>query len=249
MGILSRSRTSFFSSGPLCTRQECVGAGHWLDKWYNSSALGTTRSSGSTIKIQRKKSIIPESYRSRLEGGSVVEKNKKKGTLEMKSIRPGLQKENRRPIRRKKQPRKRFIGTKEGSQETVSRKVKPRMKGTFYGNAQPPSFLQPIPQLQSYSDQSDCESLIDDADADPEDTGWVGELMETLGPYSTKDFSQIDQQRDRRMETSFHRIMEEERRTAEIGIEIDRREAEKNRADEKTRRRRQTASAFIFDDF
>jgi hypothetical protein len=123
------------------------------------------------------------------------------------------------------------------------------MRGTFYGKAQPPSFLQPVPQLQSYSDQSDCESLIDDADADPEDTGWVGELMETLGPYSTKDFSQIDKQRDRRMETSFHRIMEEERRTAKIGKEIDRIEAEKYRAEEKTKRRRQTAGAFIFDDF
>lgn len=250
MGILPRSRTSFFSGGPLCTRQDCIGAGHWLDKWYNSGAFGTTPSPDSTIKRQRKKSIIPESYRAHLEGGDDVRVEKNRcNNLEHKSRRPGLQKENRRPICRKERPPKRSVGAKEGSHETVSRKVKPRMRGTFYGKAQPPSFLQPVPQLQSYSDQSDCESLIDDADADPEDTGWVGELMETLGPYSTKDFSHIDKQRDRRMETSFHRIMEEERRTAKIGKEIDRIEAEKYRAEEKTRRRRQAAGAFIFDDF
>ena len=200
MHILLRSRTSFFSSGPLCTRQDCVSANHWLDR-YNSGTLGTTSSSWPDTKLQRKKSIIPKSYRSHLENGGVQTLGLLKGR------RPRVQKENRRPL---------------------SRKEKPRMRGTFYGNAQPPSFLQPIPLLPSYSDQSDCESLIDDADADLEDTGWVGELMETLGPYSTRDFSQIDTQRDRRMETSFHRIMEEEGRTAKIGIEIDRREAEKN---------------------
>ncbi len=242
MHIPLRSRTSFFSSGPLCTRQDCVSANHWLDR-YNSGTLGTTSSFWPDTKLQRKKSIIPESYRSHLENGGVQ-------TLGLlKARRPRVQKENRRPLSRKEKIPERSLRMQEGSRESVSRRVEPRMRGTFYGNAQPPSFLQPIPLLPSYSDQSDCESLIDDADADLEDTGWVGELMETLGPYSTRDFSQIDTQRDRRMETSFHRIMEEEGRTAKIGIEIDRREAEKNRAEERTRRRKQTASTFILEDF
>eukprot|EP00890_Picochlorum_soloecismus_P006185 jgi/Picsp_1/6568/NSC_03911-R1_---NA--- len=120
-------------------------------------------------------------------------------------------------------------------------------KGSFYGNAQPPSALVPLPPRQSYSDQSECESLIDDAEVEQDDFEWVKELRDTLGRYIEKDFSEIDRLPDRRMQASFDQMMEEEANTCRIGLAIDRREAarESALARKRRKRKRRLATALV----
>lgn len=127
---------------------------------------------------------------------------------------------------------------KENIKDNVITKKRLTRKGTFYGNAQPPSALVPLPPRQSYSDQSDCESLIDDAEVDQDDFEWVNQLRDTLGGYIEKDFSEIDRLPDRRMQASFDQMMQEEANTSRIGLAIDRREAAREAALSRKRRKR-----------
>lgn len=127
---------------------------------------------------------------------------------------------------------------KENMEDNITTKKRLTRKGTFYGKAQPPSALVPLPPRQSYSDQSDCESLIDDAEIDQDDFEWVNELRDTLGGYIERDFSEIDRLPDRRMQASFDQMMQEEANTSRIGLAVDRREAARESALAKKRRKR-----------
>ena len=231
-GVYVCSRTSFFGGGPLCSRPSVT---HWLDSYQPPKTIARP-----AVTARVRKSIVPKSYpndrgsRGPSSTGVVVPVQSTTTTTQDKGA-GGSKVAGRRvgnlsasaAVHRNTV----FPSSETGKEEKTSRKrsspIRPRMKGTFYGEDQPPAALQPIPVMPSYSDQSDCDSLIDDADADVEDVAWVGELMNTLGDYATRDFSHIDSQRDRRMQTSFDQIMREEESTLNIAIKTDKREARK----------------------
>ncbi len=228
--------------------------------------IETPVTSGGTIhKKNKKKSIVPLSYPGQYGqwvSATGCEKTKATGDENLCQSRhrdmPDSHTMEKKPLQRttKARQRRRPL-TEQNSQVAVSHAEEVRKKsekervegmskrrlvkrrGTFYGEAMPPSALQPVPQRPSYSDESDIESLIDDGDIDVEDVGWVGELMHTLGSYATKDFSKIDAQRDFKMQASFDQIMDEEHQTAKIGIDVDRREAQRAR---KKKRRYHTST-------
>jgi len=179
------------------------------------------------------KAILQETYYTRainIEGDRVRRSQRRGSVMQPRMLRKqhaaGKEEEN-------------IINNKENIQNNdVIGQMRPKLKGTFYGKAQPPSALVPLPPRQSYSDQSDCDSLIDDAEVEQDDLAWVEELRDTLGGYIEKDFSEIDRLPDRRMQASFDQMMEEEANTSRIGLAIDRREAARESALAKKRRRR-----------
>jgi len=230
MDLYVCSRTSFFGGGPLCSRSSVT---HWLDSYQPP-----TKTTGPAVPTRERKSIVPKSYPkdrgyrgpsssgivapvrsttttrgNRAAGGSKAAGRRTRNLSVSSTIHQSTAVES--GVKEEKTGMKR------------SSPIRPRMKGTFYGEDQPPAALQPIPMMPSYSDESDCDSLIDDDDVDVEDVAWVGELMNTLGDYARRDFSHIDSQRDRRMQTSFDQIMREEQSTLNIAIETDKREARK----------------------
>ena len=239
------SRTSFFG-GAVSTRDDVmIGKKHWYDEHRRKLARGCRDLAGlgeGTVTV-KKKSIVPSSYpvnggqcstscssgrntnenltpgTQRMVGGKLKVQPKQRGACAIRRQRKPLSEQNKSTI-----PKKELHDDPVGTKEKLVKR-----RGTFYGQAQPPSALQPIPQRPSYSVESDIESLIDDNDVDSEDVAWVGELMNTLGSYATKDFSKIDKQRDYRMQASFDQIMEEEHQTAKIGLEVDVREAARAR--------------------
>lgn len=218
----------------------------------SNSQLGVTVVGTEQEKNKKKRSIIPRSYpikgkhglapladRRKLVADNGVDAQKLHGKSSCStSKKMNLQGDARRPHSFAGCEKRRPLSERNTSMlfpvkqknETDGAGIKlVRRRGTFYGHAQPPSAIQPIPQRPSYSDQSDVESLIDDDDVDVEDVSWVGELMNTLGAYATKDFSKIDAQRDSRMQASFDQIVQEEHQTAKIGLAVDRQEAERER--------------------
>ena len=191
-------------------------------------------------------------------------------------------------------------------------KIKQRLKGTFYGSAQPPAARHRIRTVDDESD-SDLDSFIETDEEELEESDddineenkieeelegqaavdnadsvgtttndrdsteqqqvhtadgdlhlsrrlhakrskpkkWKMALKEALNGYDASKFADVDAKPDRRMHASFEEILAEEARAGEIGREMDRIEAEKERearAMEKERRQKRQQFVVLEDD-
>ena len=137
--------------------------------------------------------------------------------------------------------------------------AKQRLKGTFYGTAQPPPGRRRIRTVDDDPD-SDLDSFLDDGDGDdvisPGGGNWRSALREALGGYDPSRYADVDAQNDRDMHASYNQIAAEEARAAKIAREIDRQEALKEAEEraaklkkkrEKEARRKKKAAEGVID--
>lgn len=242
---------------------------NWLDRPNNVADIAPTSVPSTTTKRLQVPSCFGRKAR---DPPSVLLPGKEKirqcsetehRTSSKNENRGGTKDENRRGVasnRRSKQPApvprrwdpltERPSNRQDTSVARTSRRTKPKFSqgGTFYGKDQPPSALQPLPHRPSYSEESDCESLIDDEDLDASNVEWVGELQSALGAYAFKDFSAVDKISDRHMHASFVQIMEEERHTTKIGHAVDRLEARRERLERREQKKKRSRTSFVLDD-
>lgn len=139
--------------------------------------------------------------------------------------------------------------------------VKQRLKGTFYGTAQPPPGRR---RVRTVDDDygSDLDSFLTDGEGEDGDEitndgsgGWRSALREALGGYDPKKYAEVDARPDRGMHASYVEIAAEEARAARIAREIDRqealREAEekaaklKRKKEREARRKKQRAEGIV----